>query len=76
MNFGQALEILKTGGRVMRSGWNGKGMYLTLIHAGNAMHHGFEMQNCIGMKTANGLMQPGWLASQNDMLAEDWIDLV
>jgi hypothetical protein len=33
---------------------------------------GFEMQPCIGMKTAQGTMQPGWLASQADMLASDW----
>ena len=31
------------------------------------------MQDCIGMKTADDKMQPGWLASQADMLAEDWI---
>ncbi len=44
--------------------------------APNAMHvssaGGFEMQPCIGMKTAQGTMQPGWLASQADMLASDW----
>ncbi|MEG0380556.1 MAG: DUF2829 domain-containing protein [Kurthia sp.] len=72
MNFGKALEVLKNGGKVAREGWNGKGMYLTLIPAGNAMFQGYPMQNCIGMKTANNLMQPGWLASQADMLAEDW----
>ena len=72
LNFGEALEALKNGEKVQRIGWNGKGMYITLIKAGNAMHDGFDMQDCIGMKTANNLMQPGWLASQNDMLAEDW----
>lgn len=76
MNFGEAIEALKRGERVQRSGWNGKGMWLVLIRAGNAMHTstagGFDMQDCIGMKTAQGAMQPGWLASQPDMLAEDW----
>jgi hypothetical protein len=76
MDFGQAIKALKDGKRVARSGWNGKGMWLVLIKAGNAMHTssagGFAMQDCIGMKTATGVMQPGWLASQNDMLAEDW----
>ena len=72
MNFGQALESLKLGSRVARAGWNGKGMYITLIKPGNAMHQGYDMQPCIGMKTADNKMQPGWLASQNDLLAEDW----
>lgn len=72
MNFGQAIEGLKEGKKVARKGWNGKGMYLTLIPAGNAMWQGYPMQDCIGMKTADHKMQPGWLASQTDMLAEDW----
>ena len=73
MNFGEAIAALKAGKKVAREGWNGKGMWLVLIRAGNAMSHGFEMQDCIGMKTATNVMQPGWLASQNDMLAEDWM---
>lgn len=76
MNFGKALEALKEGRRVTRFGWNGKDMWLVLIHPGNAMHTspagGFRMQPCIGLKTAEGTMQPGWLASQSDLLAEDW----
>ncbi len=51
--FGRAIEFMKQGKKIAREGWNGKGMYITLIPAGNAM-------------------QPGWLASQSDMLAEDW----
>lgn len=76
MDFGKALEVLKLGQRVCRSGWNGKDMWLVLLHPDNAMHTStageFEMQPCIGMKTATGDMQPGWLASQADLLAEDW----
>jgi hypothetical protein len=75
-DFGYALYQLKLGNRVARTGWNGKGMWLILIHAGNAMHTSsagqFSMQDCIGMKTATGEMQPGWTCSQEDMLAEDW----
>lgn len=77
MNFGQALEALKNRERVAREGWNGKGMWLVLIYPGNAIHRSaagaFDMQPCIGMKTATGTMQPGWLASQADMLADDWV---
>lgn len=72
MTFGEAIEALKAGEQVARIGWNGKGMWLCLIPAGNAMWKGLPMQDCIGMRTAAGDMQPGWLASQADMLSEDW----
>jgi hypothetical protein len=77
MTFSIALELLKKGERVARAGWNGKGMWIVLIHPGNAVHvsraGSYDMQPCIGMKTADGVMQPGWLCSQNDMLADDWV---
>ncbi len=80
ITFGAALELVKAGKRIARAGWNGKGMWLVLIHPGNAVHKStagsFDMQPCIGMKTADGKMQPGWLCSQNDMLAEDWVEVV
>lgn len=77
MTFGEALQALKAGRRVARAGWNGKGMWLVLIKPGNATFTrarvgSFDMQPCIGMKTAQGHMQPGWLASQADMLSDDW----
>lgn len=72
MNFGEAIEALKNRNKVMRSGWNGKGMWLVLIYAGNAMHNGFPMQDCIGIKTVRGCIQPGWCPSQLDMFADDW----
>ena len=72
LTFGLAIEAMKKGMKIARKGWNGKGMYITLIPAGNAMFQGYDMQDCIGIKTADDKMQPGWLASQNDILAEDW----
>lgn len=78
LTFGDALDALKAGKRVARAGWNGKDLWLSLIPAGNAIFRKggahLDMQDCIGMKTASprGEMQPGWLASQADMLAEDW----
>ncbi len=72
-DFGAALILLKQGIEVQRKGWNGPGQYLVLIHAGNAMYHGYNMQDCIGLKTAQNVMQPGWVPSQSDMLAEDWV---
>lgn len=73
MDFDSAILNLKEHYKVVRKGWNGKEMYITLIPAGNAMYQGYDMQNCIGMKTADNKMQPGWVPSQADMLAEDWI---
>lgn len=71
MNFGQAIEALKTGSRVSRAGWNGKGMHVyleTLLERTD----GLPLEPYLVMFTAAGKHQPGWLASQADMLAEDW----
>lgn len=66
MDFGEALRELKAHFCVCREGWNGKGMYIYLNDKDPA-HEPF-----ICMYTAQGKHQPGWLASQADMLAEDW----
>ena len=68
MNFGEAIALLKQGKYVTRPGWNGKGMYLYLKTITR------DYAPCIVMRTAQGYHQPGWLASQADMLAEDWIE--
>jgi hypothetical protein len=79
MNIGQAIEALKAGNLIRRAGWNGKGMHLYLedsLHyaAGGGSLKGAERtyEPCIVMFTAQGKHQPGWLASQADLLAEDW----
>lgn len=79
MDFGGAINALKKGAKVSRAGWNGKGMYLILVPAekwGIVSKIGLGVPKeslCpwIGMKTADGRFVP-WLASQTDMLAEDW----
>lgn len=84
MGFGSALAFLKSGKKVARAGWNGKGVWLALVEAANYLilrppHNGEDTQEgeCkgllpwIGMKTADDKFVP-WLASQTDMLAEDW----
>ena len=68
MNFGQALKILKKGGKVSRQGWNGKGMWLMLQRPDK---HSKMTLPYIYMKTVTNDLVP-WLASQTDMLAEDW----
>ncbi len=69
MNFGQAIEALKQGKKVARAGWNGKGMYLELQRPDA---HSKMTLPYIYMYTAQGDNVP-WLASQTDMLSEDWV---
>lgn len=80
--------ILKAGKRAAREGWNGKGMYLELVKPPqSAAPHEVKYEvnindkyeptplrllPWIGMKTADDSFVP-WLASQTDILAEDWI---
>ena len=84
MNFGQAIESLRQGKRVQRKGWNGKGMFIYLQKGSsiskeqgrNEVLSGMEgeivVNPHIDMKTADDSICIGWLASQTDMLAEDW----
>ncbi len=89
MNFGQAIEALKAGKQVAREGWNGKGMFLILVPGstipisadrplGKALPEMIgkpvEYQPHIDMWTAQGTLVP-WLASQSDVLAEDWMEV-
>ena len=83
MSFGLAIEALKAGKKVARAGWNGNGMFLFLVPGSTfkvnrpplmgIYPEGTEINYCphIDMKTADGKVVP-WLASQTDVLAEDW----
>ena len=83
MNFGLAVEAMRKGKKVARSGWNGKGMFVFLV-PGSTFNvnrppllgiypEGTEINYCphIDMRTADGKIVP-WLASQTDVLADDW----
>lgn len=88
MTFGEAIEALKKGKKVTREGWNGKGMFLwlkpqTMVKAewckdsmlkalAEANGGEIEAHGTICMFTAQGKILTGWLASQIDMLSEDW----
>lgn len=67
-SFGEAIENLKAGRRVQRDGWNGKGMWLGLQvpDANSKMSLPY-----IYMSTVTGDLVP-WLASQTDVLSDDW----
>jgi hypothetical protein len=85
LNFGDALEILKAGGKVTRKNWNGAGMWVALspgfelradriysdpiaefVGSGRGVFRAYLM-----MKTVDDEFVP-WVASQTDLLAEDW----
>lgn len=80
MTFGVAIEAAKKGKRIARKGWNGKGQYVELAKAisyesptgavVNAEHDAIGNQALAFVGTSG--VQMGWLASQADMLAEDW----
>jgi len=67
-NFGKAIEEMKAGKKVTRAGWNGKGMYIALQIPGA---NGKMRRPYIYMSPVDGELVP-WVASQSDMLAEDW----
>jgi hypothetical protein len=83
MNFGEALSALKTGKWVRRRGWNGKDMFLFLVPGSKFVVNRppllgiypegtvIDYHAHIDMKTAQGYVVP-WLASQSDLLDEDW----
>ena len=78
MNFGQAIEALKAGKKVARKGWNGKGIFIELQNPDehSKMTHSYIFIDTTGLQTDNPNAPKDrvpWLASQTDMLAEDWM---
>ena len=67
-NIGHAIAVMRSGSRVTRAGWNGKGQWIEIQFpdAGSKMTLPY-----IYMRTAQGDLVP-WLASQTDILANDW----
>ena len=77
MNFGQALDQLKMGDKVARKGWNGKGIFIELQvpDENSKMTSPYIFIDTTGLQTDNEAAPKSlvpWLASQTDMLAEDW----
>ena len=83
-DFSTALVYLKSGYKVAREGWNGKGMFIFLVPGSTfkvnrppllgIYPEGTEINYHahVDMKTADNKVVP-WLASQTDLLAEDWM---
>ena len=86
MDFSAALINVKLGRRVARSGWNGKGMFIFLVPGSHFKVNREPLLSILGegtpvdyrshidMKTADGTIVP-WVASQTDLLAEDWVEV-
>ncbi len=88
-DFGDAIVALKAGMKVARKGWNGKGMWLVLVSGTKYIktkegspYYEAGVKECeilphIDMWTVNAegrrAMLPGWVASQTDILANDWV---
>lgn len=83
MDFGTAIQNLKNGARIARQGWNGKNMYVFLAEGQSIefttpadmsefKDQEVEVSDLMVLRTAQGTLQPGWLATQSDILAEDW----
>jgi hypothetical protein len=80
MPFGHAIEAARLGFKIARAGWNGKNMFVFLregrqitgVDPASPMGGDFESLPHFCMRTADGKCCVGWLASQTDMLADDW----
>lgn len=89
MTFGMAIEAMKQGKKVARAGWNGKGMYVWImpgstvkdcktitdphLKAIDEAEGEIRFLGSVRMRTATGDVLTGWLASQTDMLSDDWV---
>ena len=80
LSFGLAIEAAKMGKKIARAGWNGKNQYVELAYCISYKNNAAEVVNVnhcnIGNKAfafvGTSGVQMGWLASQADMLADDW----
>jgi hypothetical protein len=68
LDFGVALRYLRAGSHITREGWNGRGMWLALQRPDE---HSKMSRPYIYMSTVDGALVP-WVASQSDLLANDW----
>ena len=80
-NFGEAIKYMKRGMKIARKGWNGKKQHIELASGISYKTKDGAIVNCnhdaignqaIAFVGTSGV-QMGWLASQADMLAEDWV---
>lgn len=78
LTFGEAIEAMKKGGKVSRLGWNGKGIFIEiqLPDENSKMSSPYIFIDTTLLQTTNKdapKSRVPWLASQTDMLSEDWM---
>ena len=75
LTFGDAVHMLKLGKKVQRAGWNGKGLTLELqvpdAHSKMTLPYIFMSYPADAQNTPGACVP--WLASQTDVLANDWV---
>lgn len=73
-SFEWALMLIKNGSKMKRKGWNGQDQYIELVY--NIKYTNSNGEECSSNEAiafnGNSGVQVGWLASQADMLANDW----
>lgn len=80
MDFGEAIRNAKQGKKIRRAGWNGKNQHVEIATDISYRNADGEIVNCDHDAIGNMALafvgtsgvQMGWLASQSDMLADDW----
>lgn len=72
LTFGAAIEALRAGHRLTRSGWNGAGLWLEFVPSQGVDLQYIRMSYPVNSKAYPLGARVPWLASQTDMLAEDW----
>ncbi len=72
MDFGMALDSLKAGNKVGRTGWNGKGMW---VKAQMPDENSKMSLPYIYMRTVDGDLVP-WVASHTDLMSNDWVEVI
>lgn len=79
--FGLAIEAAKKGHKIARLGWNGKNQHVEMAYGISYIDPNGQTVNpehkaigncCLAFVGTSGV-QMGWLASQADMLADDWV---
>lgn len=82
MDFGDVIKALKkdSSKRFARKGWNGRGIYIRIQNPdkGSMMLQPYLYIVTIGLDSDNAYASRGivpWIASQTDMLADDWVEV-
>lgn len=76
LTYSEVLEGLKAGKAYARSGWNGKGLSVTLVRERTIAIHGFALQPFFMLLNSNEKTANTWVPSVSDLLAEDWYEVI